>query len=215
MDKTLKLVFLVFSLIGLVFLILGVSFGIYQARDTAGMVAVEGRIVDFAHNGHPVVEYTLQGQRCSFLANSRSSSMRLGDAFHLKADPDDPARHAEGTLTILAASFAGEGGLFLLIGVILQVIALRRKRKMEELRLLGQRTVATVTEVRENHTVHVNGRSPWYVLASCRNPITWQEMTVKSTSYWHLHYEPGDSVDVLFDPMDPDKYIVDLPEDRA
>ncbi|MGN0762013.1 MAG: hypothetical protein ACI4MK_01445 [Aristaeellaceae bacterium] len=123
---------------------------------------------------------------------------------------DDPAEVpvAFGVLTGLGAVMAVVGvGLFIGMG--------RGERRREELLTWGTQVDATVEKVAQNRLLQVNGRNPWYVVVTCRHPVTRENVQLRSHYVFQLTVQPGDHVRVAFDPMDERKYAVILPEGKA
>lgn len=194
------------------FLLLGAGFRIYHAAATQSYVQVEGRIVDFRH-GYPVIGYEYGGYEGRIAAHSRASWQRIGDSITVQVDPASPDQAMDDTLPMLGLIFILVGGSMLIPAVCLAVISRRHTAILAELRTYGQRVRVMVTEVKPNYVVSINKRHPWRVYAECRHPVTGAGITVHSGDLMHTSLQPGSYVDVLFDPMNEKRYVMDVQED--
>lgn len=215
MQKTLRILFIIFLLIGVIFGGVAAGCRFYAIQDSAGMVEVTGTIISQDREGYPTVAYDWEGFTYSKHFNARSSSERIGDAYPLMIDPADPVHVLNPALNILTLVFGIIGGTFIAVALILMGISSRSRRRYEDLLARGQRVSVTVTDVTDNPYIAVNNRHPVNLHAECRNPITGQTMQLKSQNLFDRALYPGMQVDVLFDPNDPEKYIFDVAEDRT
>lgn len=209
MSKALRIIFIVFLAIGLVFLAVTGILGIVTQRDSADMIEVTGTIVQL-RGSKPTVEYSLNGQSYSCYPSVKSTTFRLGAPYKLMVDPSDPWRYTD--ITVIPI-FGLIGGVFTVVAVIIGVILRRQAARREELLAIGRRVSAVITDVRIQHSVTVNGRHPVYAVAECTHPYTGQTTEVKSPSVFRRDLTSGQALDVYFDPNDPDKYLVDLTEE--
>lgn len=113
---------------------------------------------------------------------------------------------------VIGAVFTAVGATFLVIAVIVNLAMRRTLRQREALLGYGRRASATVTSVSENFTITVNGRHPWIVTAVCTHPLTGRDVTVCSHSLWTCTVQPGQKVEIAFDPMNERKFAFDLHE---
>lgn len=112
---------------------------------------------------------------------------------------------------VLGTVFAALGGIFLLAAGIILLIARRRKRLREELLAYGARTTGVVTEVFVDHTVRVNGRSPYRVMVRCMLPLG--EVTLRSPMLWRNVPAVGDEVTILYDRMNERRRMIELADE--
>lgn len=113
-------------------------------------------------------------------------------------------------LPLIGLIFGAIGLIFLLTGLGM-LLAMRRQRRIrEELECYGDCASGTVTEVRIDRAYRVNNRHPLRILVSVRHPFTGETITVRSRPVWETALNPGDAVDVLFDPMNVKRYMVVL-----
>ena len=114
------------------------------------------------------------------------------------------------SLAIVGSVFTLLGVVFLGVGIAFALADKRRTKLREELLAWGSRVTGTVAEVRRDHTVRVNDRSP--VIATVRCPFPQGEVTLKSHRLWGHEPAVGDRVEVLFDPMDERRYVIEFPQ---
>ncbi len=110
----------------------------------------------------------------------------------------------------VGAIFSVLGPCFLLAAVILIIRDKRRAELREDLLAWGSRVTGTVTQVRVNYNIRVNRRNP--VIAQVLCPFPSGEVTLTSPHLWKIRPAVGDTVEVLFDPMDERKYVIDFQE---
>ena len=115
---------------------------------------------------------------------------------------DDLASAGKGLFLTLS------GGFFLITAIRLTIASRKHQRLCEELLASGSRITGTVTEVRTDYTVRLN--STYARIATIRCPFPRGEVTVKSHPLWGNAPAVGDTVDVLYDPMDESRYIIDF-----
>ena len=126
------------------------------------------------------------------------------------ATVEDPA-----DMPVVFGVFTGLGAVMAVVGIGLFIGMGRGERRREELQTWGTQVDATVEKVAQNRLLQVNGHNPWYVLVSCRHPVTREHVQLRSHYVFRLTVQPGDRVRVAFDPMDERKYAVILPEGKA
>ena len=81
----------------------------------------------------------------------------------------------------------------------------------EELLTWGTRVKAEVVDVRVDHTIRVNRRSPLVAKVRCTLPSG--EVTLRSPRLWDECPATGDTVEVIYDPMDERRYVIEFPEE--
>ena len=111
--------------------------------------------------------------------------------------------------------FAPLGTVFLLLGIAFLIVTLllaradkRRARMREELLTWGSRVKGEVVDVRVDYTVRVNRRSP--VIAKVRCTLPSGEITLRSPRLWDAHPAVGNVVEVIYDPMDEKRYVIEF-----
>lgn len=138
-----------------------------------------------------------------FLAIAASSA---GDIRRIFTLPEDELAFAiNGTL------FTALGVIFLLVTLLLARADRRRARLREELLQYGTRVKGTIVDVRVDHTIRVNRRSPVIAKVQCMLPSG--EVTLKSHRLWDACPAVGDRAEVIYDPMDERKYVIEFSEE--
>ena len=115
---------------------------------------------------------------------------------------DDLASAGKGLFLTLS------GGFFLITAIRLTIASRKQKQLYDELLALNSRVTGTVTEVRTDYSVRINHRYARIAMVRC--PFPRGEVILKSIRLWNIVPAVGDTVDVLFDPMDESRYIIDF-----
>lgn len=104
--------------------------------------------------------------------------------------------------------FTALGAAFLIVTILLILAGKRRARMREELLTWGSRVKAEIVDVRIDHTVRVNRRSP--VIARVRCQLPSGEVILKSHRLWDECPATGDAAEVIYDPMDEKRYVIEF-----
>lgn len=112
-------------------------------------------------------------------------------------------------LAIVGSVFTLLGVVFLGIAIAFMLADKRRARLREELLAWGSRVNGVIIEVRKDHTIRVNHRSPVFAMVRCTLPRG--EVTLKSPRLWGSEPAVGDTAEVLYDPMDESRYVIEFP----
>ena len=142
--------------------------------------------------------YTIAGLICLTLAIDKAGS----PAAIFTLPEDDLA------LSIIGCVFTTLGAVFLVVAIVFALADKRRAALREELLAWGSRVTGTVVDVRTDYTVRINHR--YAKIAMIRCPFPRGEVTLKSHRLWGSIPSVGDTVDVLFDPMDERRYVIDF-----
>ncbi len=100
----------------------------------------------------------------------------------------------------------GAGFLAAALGVMLA--GKRQQRMREELMQYGTRVMGEVVDVRINYSIRVNRKSPLVAQVKCLLPTG--EVTLKSKNLWNACPSTGDAVEVIYDPMDEKRYVIEF-----
>ncbi len=215
MKSVSRIMLAVFGGIGLLFLCVGLVMLGMHANVRENYVTVEGTIVGFDRNDNPEVVYEWNGVPYMMEGNVSSDNQSVGDPYPVMVDPDNPRNVMDSVFLVLGVVFSSIGAVFVVVGVVIWMVTDGGRRRREALLGYGRRVMATVTEVRVNPSIRVNGRSPYQVFAQCTNPVSGQTETVKSHNIWDTALQIGDRVEVAFDPMNEKKYAFDLREEAG
>ena len=115
-KSAMKIIALVFMLVGVTFLAVGIGFAIHQTQ-------LKNR-------------YNVDGQLYTTHSNTYSSNIRYrrGQTIQIFCDPDDPETFYapnDTTNTILTVVFCGLGGLFAIIAIVLIIVLIHIKKKQK------------------------------------------------------------------------------------
>ena len=102
------------------------------------------------------------------------------------------------------------GAGFLLVTAMLIVAGKKHRQMREELLQFGTRVTGEVVEVRTNHAVRINRRSPLVAKVKC--VFSTGEVILKSKNLWTVCPAVGDAVEVIYDPMDEKRYVIEFEE---
>lgn len=142
--------------------------------------------------------YTAIGVICLTIAVNWSSDVRR--IFDI---PED-----ELALTIVGTVFGVLGVGFLIAALCVGLVGRKQKRMREELLQYGTRVTGIVAEVWVNSSIRVNGRSPLRASVQCTFPTG--DITLKSRNLWNACPSTGDMVEVIYDPMDEKRYVIEF-----
>lgn len=109
---------------------------------------------------------------------------------------------------ICGTVFTVLGAAFLVVTVILALVGRNQQRMREELMQYGTRVTGEVVDVRINHSIRVNRKSPLVAQVKCLLPTG--EVTLKSKNLWNACPSTGDKVEVIYDPMDEKRYMIEF-----
>lgn len=230
----LKVVGIVFSLIGLPFLAVGGGVGWSTHRFLQRAQSAPGRVVELAETRgsegdvlyKPVVEYAVpDGRTARFTGRvaSRPPSYAVGEAVAVLYAPEAPGEgriDSFGQNWLLPLIFGGLGFLFTGIGQGLLWARVVRRRRNQWLALHGRRTPTRFQQVRLDPSIRVNGRSPFRIVSQRLDPASNTVQVFESDAIWFdpsPFVQPGAEIDVRIDPRNPKRYWMDtafLPKGR-
>ena len=148
------------------------------------------------------IVFAAVGVICLTIARSMAGSMR-----HIFRLPEDDL-----ALSIMGVVFGVVGVAFLIVTVCIILSDRRQKRLREELLQYGTRVTGIITDVQVNRTIQVNGPSPLVAKVQCQ--FATGEVTLKSRNLWSACPATGDTVDVIYDPMDEKRYVIEFSGDK-
>jgi Protein of unknown function (DUF3592) len=159
---------------------------------------------------------TADGQEITVITNTGSSppSYRVNQAVTILYDPQQPYHaviRSFGELWMLSVVFCGLGLVFCSIGAGAAIWKGLSARKNAWLHKNGQRITAEITHVGLDTSLTVNGEHPYRISCQWLDPAANQLHVFHSGSIWFnpRTYIHGKTVQVLVDPNNPHRYIVD------
>lgn len=229
--KVLKIISGVFSTVG-VGMLVG-SFFVFSNTSSfiRRAVEAEGKVIDLERSRsssssgsssstmyRPVVEFTTAtGKRIEFISSVGSSppSHRVGEAVTVLYNPADPQSARIKSFFqlwfgFLIVSFLGL--VFAAIGLGMIFVRSRGRKRAEWLRQHGRRVKTAYKGVELNQSLHVNGRSPYQIITQSPDPASNTVRVFESENIWFdpSEYIKSETIDVLIDPNDPKKYVMDI-----
>jgi hypothetical protein len=225
--KVLKLISAVFSTIGIGMLV--GSFFIFS--NTTSFIRraeqAEGKVIDLERSRssssssstyRPVVEFTTAtGKRIEFTSSVGSSppSHRVGEPVTVLYNPADPQSARIKSFFQLWFGFlivCFMGLVFAAIGLSMIFVRARGRKRSEWLHRHGQRMKTSFKGVELNTSVRVNGRSPYHIISQSSDPASNTVRVFESENIWFdpSEYIKGETIDVLVDPKNPKKYVMDI-----
>ncbi len=215
---------IIFLLIGGVFAVIGTLFMYESVLLEATGIKTTGEVLEVVRSRDsdgdtsykPVVRFqTETGEAVTFTSKVSSSSFnysvgRSVDVLYPAADPDSAVIDSAFTVWMFPGIFMAFGYGFVGIGVYMLYRDRARKALIERLKVSGQRIDARVTEVGQNTSYKVNGRSPFCIFAQAE--INGGIEIFKSDNLWfnpEQFVKVGQTVQVLYDPTSPKNYYVD------
>lgn len=225
-----KLVPVVFGIIGICQLGIGVWLAVGSLDLSANGMRAEGTVVRLQRkysrnsNGdrryfyYPVVQFrTDAGETVEFHGSKGSSSpaYRRGARVAIlypAETPTDAKIESFGALWGAPLILSGLGTVFTLIAAGFLYIRVRRRRLEEWMHANGSPVEADYTGVHRDTSFTVNGRSPWRIAAQWQDPADGRLHLFESK---HLWFDPepfiaGDRITVLIDPRNPKRHVFDL-----
>lgn len=217
------LIGLIFSIMGIVFLLVSGGFFITNymfMKDASKTVGVITDIEQYSgnkskneNNAHTVtVKYTIDGHEYTEQLNEYSSDMRIGKEITLYYHPGKEEDVRTGEVSIILSIVFGLIGLgFGLCGLIFVLKNKRRLKKAKWLRENGKRRYAMVNECVMNKKMRVNGRHPFMLKCRYVDEFTGEEIWYCSAyTLVNLGNYIGNQIIVYVDPSDEKSYEVDL-----
>lgn len=227
--KVLKIISGVFStvgvgmLVGSFFIFSNTSRFIAGATETGGKVIALDRSRSSSSSGssttyRPVVEFTTAtGKQIEFTSSVGSSppSHRVGETVTVLYNPADPYSARIKSFFQLWFGFLIVfllGLVFAAIGLTMIFLRRRGQKRSEWLRAHGRRVRTSFTGVELNQSLRVNGRSPYQIVSQSNDPSTNGVRVYQSENIWFdpSEYIKGEAIDVLVDPNNPKKYVMDI-----
>jgi hypothetical protein len=215
-----------FSLIGIGLLLGAIAMVVSTMNFRTKASATQGVVVDMIQSGggssgvmyKPVYEYQDQNGRTHRYTPSASSNPpahRMGERMLIYFDPQHPEEAAASGFMatwFLPSIFGFLGTIFAAIGFGLFFATLRTRRIKARLAKSGRRIQARYTGTERNHSIRVNGRSPWRLTAQWQNPSSGRVHVFESENIWYdpSEYVHDETLDVMINPRDPGEYYLDV-----
>lgn len=146
--------------------------------------------------------------------NYYSSDMYEGKEITILCDPDAPGNiQAAGGMALFYFTFVGMGCIYIIVGGIPVIFAVRGSSRKKKLLQSGRKLYATVEKIDMNYSYSVNKRHPYVVYCTYRDDYKDTLYRFKSGNLWtdpSLALRPGDMVPVYVEEKNFRRYYVDV-----
>ena len=217
-----RLISIIFSLVGLVFLIvgIGVSVSTFSKKNnfvehSAVISGIEPYRNSDGETSHRVyVEYTVNGIKYNEPLGFYSSSMRTGKKITIYYDPGSPGNiMAGGGAEYFILMFPGMGALFFIIGISMAGAKMAKANKRKKLMINGELINAEFVEVAINRAYSVNNRHPYTIICKWTDSTSQTTYSFKGENLWDdplpaIQAKGVTSVPVYIERYNPKKYYV-------
>lgn len=190
-NKTEKLVWLIFTVIGAIFLIVGMIICLPMLNrenkiETTGVITGISTYRYGKGNStyHILVSYKVNGEEYESNLKGYSSDFYEGKEIEIYYDKNNPAQIGSNTLDLIMLIFPGIGLVFILVGGIGIGRKINRKRITKKLKENGEKIYATYIETRINRAYSVNKRYPYNIICEWNNLEDNQKYLLKSENIW-------------------------------
>ena len=219
--KTLKIVGTVFSLIGLAVIILGINIIISNNKFMKTAKATEGIISDVEiyrdsdgdRHSTVYVQYEVNGKDYEYASSFSSSSMREGDDIKVYYNPENPSDFKLEGETIFNTVFPiAFGSVFFIVGMGMIIPPIIKSQMQNKVKQYGELINAEIDDVDVNYNMAVNGRHPYVIVCSWKDPSSGGLYQFRSNNLWfnpEKLLEGRKTIDVYVDMQNPKKYYVD------
>jgi hypothetical protein len=225
--KVLKIISVLFSTIGLGMLAVSVFIFSNTSSFIGRAVEADGEVIDLDRSRssssssttyRPVVAFTTAtGKRVEFTSSVGSSppSHRVGERVKVLYQPADPQSARIKSFFHLWFGFLivfALGLVFAAIGLTMIFVRARGRKRSAWLHRHGRRVKTAYKGVELNQSLRVNGRSPYQIISQSPDPASNTVRVFESENIWFdpSEYIKTETIDVLVDPNDPKKYVMDI-----
>jgi len=227
-SKIFRIIGLVFGAVGVIAAAICVWCLVDALQIASGAVRAEGTVTRLewnqrmfnqpARTAYAIVQFRA-GERVVEVRSHTSTSppaFSVGEkvvVFYPPDQPDQARIESFWEQYLLPLIFGTVATPFLILSAAFLVIPALRGRRRRLARSLGRAVQAKVTEIRLNHTMRVNGRHPWVIVAEYREDELGQPYTFSSDYLWSdptSAYPVGSYVTVYYLPHKPTVYVVEL-----
>ncbi len=225
--KVLKIISVLFSTIGLGMLAVSVFIFSNTSSFIGRAVEADGEVIDLDRSRssssssttyRPVVAFTAAtGKRVEFTSSVGSSppSHRVGERVKVLYQPADPQSARLKSFFHLWFGFLivfALGLVFAAIGLTMIFVRARGRKRSAWLHRHGRRVKTAYKGVELNQSLRVNGRSPYQIISQSPDPASNTVRVFESENIWFdpSEYIKTETIDVLVDPNDPKKYVMDI-----
>ena len=187
-NKKEKLVWIIFSIIGAIFLIIGLVLfqNVFDYKNKIDIMGTITEIVTSENNeNHKVyVSYTVDGKKYESELNGYSSNFYEGKEIKIYYDKDNPNKIGMKSLDLLFLIFPSLGLVFLIIGGIGMLVKINKKKLEKRLKENGELIYANYNETVLNTSYRINGKSPYNIICEWNDSSNNKKYIFKSKNIW-------------------------------
>ena len=214
---------IIFFTVGTVFIVTGGFVHMSNASFMKNADTTYAEITDIEHdynyrNGKKKkdydvwIEYTVDGIIYNQRLNSYDSSMYVGKEIEVYYDPENPS-DVRTNSKIFEIIIMSMGGFFAVSGGTFLAVVIVKNNKVKNLRKNGEVFTGTITDVKINRNVRINGRHPYKAECEVINPYDGEKYLYSSKNInSDISHFIGMTVNVYVDKNKKSKYYVDMDE---
>ncbi len=219
------LISIVLMILGVVFIIIGISvmmssveFKKTAVQNTAIISNIESSRDSEGDLDYDVsVNYVVKGEIYTSKLNFYSSDMVAGKEIEIYYDPASPENIRSGRDIAFEWVIPIFGSVIFVIGFIFAVMKLRKKDLEKKLLESGRRIDATVEEIEFNTSYSVYHKNPYVINCKWADSATDETYLIRSESIWYdpkpiIESEKLTTVPVYMDMNNPKEYYVSVGE---
>lgn len=224
-DKCLGILEIVFSLIGVVMIVVAIIIGVNAVNKKKSYLPVDATITEidsYRDSDGDVsykvyVSYRVKGKWYDNVSlGYYSSSMDVDDVIEVFYNPENPGKITSLTGMWIGAGICGLMGIvFFCVGGGITIGNFLKNKRYKELIEGGRYCMATIDSIDWNRNYTVNGQHPYVIYCSCHDEYSDIIYKYKSDNIW---YDPSPILEtrgitelkVYIDRNDPKKYYVDI-----
>ncbi|WP_299381214.1 DUF3592 domain-containing protein, partial [uncultured Kiloniella sp.] len=162
-----------------------------------------------------VIFQTATGEEITFQSSSGSNSPAYskGESVNVLYESERPQNakiNDTFSLWFGPAILSIVGLIFAAFGIGISIYLYKKEKLKNYLLRHGSSVTAKINSIKENTRIKVNGRSPFQITAQWRDPVSNTLHLFKSDNIWFnpTDHIQRDTVTVLVDQSDPEKYFV-------
>ena len=217
-------IYIFFTCIGLLFLIIGIIIGINYKNNLNKTKEISAIITDIqmesssdGETSHKVyVEYIVDGTVYNNVLGYYSAGMNIGKKIDIRYDLNNPNKIYAGEI-FLAIIFSVIGFIVIMVGIIPLIVIILKNKNNINLKQTGRKIFAEIDCVENDYSYSVNGRHPCIIKACYKDEINCKVYFFESNRIWFDVEKIIDefninTITVYISNNDFNKYFVDYEE---
>lgn len=186
-----NLIWIIFTVIGIVFVLIGgiICLNIFNYENKIETVGIITQISSYRDSDGDInyevyVSYNVNGKEYESRLNSYSSSFYEGKEINIYYDKDNPNNIGVKSLDLLFLIFPGLGLIFIILGGAGIAVKVRKNKLEKRLEENGETIYADYVKTAINTVYSVNGRHPYNIICEWNNPRDGKKYIFKSKNIW-------------------------------